>query len=147
MKGTGWSTCLDVTVGGEGIVSHAGLVLLRQLADQTGLTGGLSKALTSPRLLVHDRGQVVADLGVAIAGGAEVISDFAVLGAQRDLYGLVASVPTAWRTLDEIAVAGPRALSGSPRRSTPPGAGRGRASKPATALSPAFGSPTGSWRV
>ena len=112
MKGTGWSTCLDVTVGGEGIVSHAGLVLLRQLADRTGLTGGLSKALTSPRLLVHDRGQVVADLGVAIAGGAEVISDFAVLGAQRDLYGLVASVPTAWRTLDEIAVAGPRALSG-----------------------------------
>jgi hypothetical protein len=103
---------LDVTVGGEGIVSHAGLVLLRQLADRTGLTGGLSKALTSPRLLVHDRGQVVADLGVAIAGGAEVISDFAVLGAQRDLYGLVASVPTAWRTLDEIAVAGPRALSG-----------------------------------
>lgn len=112
MKGTGWSTCLDVTVGGEGIVSHAGLVLLRQLADRTGLTGGLSKVLASPRLLVHDRGRVVADLGVAIAGGAEVISDFAVFGGQRDLYGLVASVPTAWRTLDEIASAGSRALSG-----------------------------------
>jgi hypothetical protein len=35
-----------------------------------------------------------------------------VLGGQRELYGLVASVPTAWRTLDEIAAAGPRALSG-----------------------------------
>jgi hypothetical protein len=112
VKVTGWSTCLDVTAGGEGIVSQAGLVLLRQLADRTGLTGSLSKALASPRLLVHDRGRVVADFGVAIAGGAEVISDFAVLGGQRDLYGLVASVPTAWRTLDEIASAGSRALSG-----------------------------------
>lgn len=69
MKVTAWSKCLDVTAGGEGIMSHAGLVLLRQLADRTGLTGGLSKALASPRLLVHDRGRVAADLGVAIAGG------------------------------------------------------------------------------
>ncbi len=41
-----------------------------------------------------------------------MISDFAVLGGQRDLYGLVASVATVYRTLDEIAAAGPRALSG-----------------------------------
>jgi hypothetical protein len=41
-----------------------------------------------------------------------LISDFAVLGGQRDLYGPVASVPTAWRTLDEIAAAGSRALLG-----------------------------------
>jgi hypothetical protein len=46
---TAWSKCLDVAAGGEGIVSHAGLVLLRQLADGTGLTGGLSKALAGPR--------------------------------------------------------------------------------------------------
>jgi len=37
-------------------VSHAGLVLLRHLADKTGLTGGLSRALATPRFLVHDRG-------------------------------------------------------------------------------------------
>jgi hypothetical protein len=37
---TGWSKNLEVTAGGEGIVSHAGLALLRQLADKTGLTGG-----------------------------------------------------------------------------------------------------------
>jgi hypothetical protein len=47
-------------------------IVLRQLADGTGLSGGLSKALASPRLLVHDRGRVVADLGVVIAGGVEV---------------------------------------------------------------------------
>jgi hypothetical protein len=37
---TGWSKSLDVTADGAGIVSHAGLALLRQLADKTGLTGG-----------------------------------------------------------------------------------------------------------
>jgi hypothetical protein len=50
----------------------------RALADKTGLTGGLSKALASRRLLVHGRGRVLADLACAIADGAEVISDFRV---------------------------------------------------------------------
>jgi hypothetical protein len=36
-------------------VSHAGLVLLRHLADRTGLVGGLSAVLATPRMLVHDR--------------------------------------------------------------------------------------------
>jgi hypothetical protein len=54
-------------VAARGIVSHADLVLLRALADRTGLTAGLSKALASRRLLVHDRGRVLADLACAIA--------------------------------------------------------------------------------
>ena len=62
MNVTRWSKGLEVTAGGAGIVSHAGLVLLRQLADATGLSAGLSKALASRRLLVHDRGRVLADL-------------------------------------------------------------------------------------
>ena len=57
MNVTGWPGGLEVTGGGQGIVSHAGLVLLRALADRTGLTAGLSKALASRRLLVHDRGR------------------------------------------------------------------------------------------
>ena len=108
MNGTGWSRGLEVTGGGTGIVSHAGLVLLRQLADRTGLTAGLSRALPSP-LWGHDRGRVVSDLACAIADGARVISDFRVMGDQRELFGLVASVPTAWRSLKEIAGAGDRA--------------------------------------
>jgi hypothetical protein len=91
-------------------VSHAGLVLLRRLADKSGLTGGLSGALASERLLVHDRGRVLADLACAIADGSEVISDFRVLADQKELFGLVASVPTAWRTLSEIATGGPETL-------------------------------------
>jgi len=79
-----------------------GWALLRLLADNTGLTGGLSRALASPRLLIHDRGRVTADLACAIADDSEVISDFQVLTDQKELFGLVASVPTTWRTLDEI---------------------------------------------
>jgi hypothetical protein len=109
MQVTGWSRGLEVSGGGAGVVSHAGLVLLRHLADKAGLTGGLSRALASPRVLVHDRGRVLADLACAVADGARVISDFRVMGDQRELFGLVASVPTAWRTLAEIARAGTRA--------------------------------------
>jgi hypothetical protein len=39
VKGTGWLKGLEVASGGTGIVSHAGLALLRALADKTGLTG------------------------------------------------------------------------------------------------------------
>src|SRR6266571_4762145 len=106
---TGWSRGLEVSGGGEGVVSHAGLAVLRHLADKSGLTGGLSRALASSRLLVHDRGRVLADLACAIADGARVISDFRVMSDQAELFGLVASVPTAWRTLKEIALGGARA--------------------------------------
>ena len=109
MQTTGWSRGLEVSGGGQGVVSHAGLVLLRHLADKTGLTGGLSRALATPRFLVHDRGRVMADLACAVADGARVISDFRVMRDQRELFGLVASVPTAWRTLAEIARGGARA--------------------------------------
>lgn len=88
MKATGWLKGLQVTAGGTGIVSHAGVTLIRALADNAGLTAGLSKALASGRLLVHDRGRVMADLACAIADGAEVISDFRLIGDQEDLFGL-----------------------------------------------------------
>ena len=107
MNATGWSRGLEVTGGGTGVVSHAGLALLRQLADRTGLTSGLSAALPSP-LGGHDRGRVLADLACAIADGARVISDFRVMGDQRELFGPVASVPTAWRALKEMASRGDR---------------------------------------
>jgi len=111
VKATGWLKGLEVTAGGSGIVSHAGLALLRALADNIGLTGGLSGALASRRLLVHDRGRVLTDLACAIADGAEVISDFRVMADQDELFGLVASVPTCWRALSEIAAGGSRPLA------------------------------------
>jgi hypothetical protein len=105
---TAWSNGLEVTGGGTGIVSHAGLGLVRLLADKTGLTGALSKALWSGRVLVHDRGRVLADISCAIADGARAVSDFRVLSDQQEAFGKVASVPTAYRTLEEISKGGPR---------------------------------------
>jgi hypothetical protein len=107
VNATGWSRGLEVTGGGTGVVSHAGLALLRQLSDRTGLTSGLPAALPSP-LGGHDRGRVFAGLACAIADGARVISDFRVMGDQRELFGPVASVPTAWRALSEMASRGDR---------------------------------------
>jgi hypothetical protein len=48
MHATGWWRDLDITGGGRGGVLHAGLVLLRELADRTRMTAGLSAALPSP---------------------------------------------------------------------------------------------------
>jgi hypothetical protein len=132
VKATGWLTGLQVTADGTGIVSHAGVALVRALADNTGLTAGLSGALASRGLLIHDRGRVLADLACAIADGAEAIGDFRVIGDQGELSGLVASVPTAWRTLAEIAGGGERG-AGQDRRGGErcPAAGLGRGRGPA----------------
>src|SRR5260370_1945857 len=97
MQVTGWSRGLEVTGGGQGVVSHAGLVLLRHLADKTGLAGGLSRALATPRFLVHDRGRVMADLAGAVADGARGISHFRGMPHHPDLFGRVPPVPPACR--------------------------------------------------
>ena len=108
MNVTAWSNGLEVTGDGTGIVSHAGLGLVRRLSDKTGLTRGLSQALFSGRVLGHDRGRVLADIACAIADGARAVSDFRVLADQEEAFGQVASVPTAYRTLEEITRGGTR---------------------------------------
>jgi hypothetical protein len=100
---TAWSRDLSVEVGGHGVVSHTGSAALRLLADRTGLTGALSKALRRRGFTpVHDRGRVLADTAVLIADGGRVMSDLAILRDQHELFGSVASDPTLWRALDEI---------------------------------------------
>jgi len=53
VKTTDWHRGLRVTADGTGVVSHAGVALVRALADNCGLTAGLSRALASDRVLVH----------------------------------------------------------------------------------------------
>lgn len=98
---------LRVTTGDTRTVSHAGTRLVADLADAVGLTEALSLAMapTKKRRRGHDRGQVLVDLAVMIADGGEAISDLAVLRNQPDLFGEVASTPTAWRTLEAIDAA------------------------------------------
>jgi hypothetical protein len=98
-----WSDDLSVEVGGHGVVSHAGSAVLRLLADNTGLTGAISKALRRRGFdPVHDRGRVLTDIAVCIADGGRVLADLAAIRDQGELYGSVASDPTLWRALDEI---------------------------------------------
>jgi len=100
---TGWSRDLSVDTGGRDVINHAGAAVLRLLADRTGLTTGLSRALARRGFVpVHDRGRVLADTAVLIADGGRVLSDLAALRDQGELYGPIASDPTLWRTLDEI---------------------------------------------
>src|SRR6266536_4373947 len=95
---------VKVSADGRGVVSHAGTVLLRELATETGLAGAVSAALldTYRGIPRHMPGQVFADLAVAIADGADAVSGIGVLRDRQALFGPVASMPTAWRLLDRI---------------------------------------------
>jgi len=95
-----------VTGDGAGVVAPAGSVALRLLADRTGLTGELSKAMARRSFRpVHDRGQVLVDVAVMLADGGEAIADIDVLRHQSAVFGDVASPPTVWRALDEVTPA------------------------------------------
>jgi hypothetical protein len=98
---------VKVTADGEGVVSHAGAELLRELAGFTGLIQGWDRALigTYAAIPIHFPGTVLADLAVAIADGADSISDLAAFRDQPGLFGPVASTPTAWRVLDRVSEA------------------------------------------
>jgi hypothetical protein len=103
VKRTTWSSGLSVTADGVGVVAHAGSVATRLLADRTGLTGELSKAMVRRSFVpVHDRGRVLVDVAVMLADGGEAIADIEVLRHQAGVLGPVASPPTVWRTLDEV---------------------------------------------
>jgi len=104
VKATSWSSGLVVSGDGVGVVAHAGSIALRLLADRTGLTGELSKAMARRRFVpVHDRGRVLADVAVMLADGGEAIGDIEVLRHQAGVLGPVASAPTVWRSLDEVS--------------------------------------------
>ena len=104
MKNSKHRPRVKMTGGGTGLVNHAGARLFCDLADRLGLTAGLSRAMapTKQRQRGHERGKVLVDLAVSIADGATTISDLAVLRNQPELFGDVASHPTAWRTLEAI---------------------------------------------
>jgi hypothetical protein len=51
---------------------------------------------------LHAPGQVLSDLAVAVADGADAVSGIAVLTDRQEVFGQVASMPTAWRVLDRV---------------------------------------------
>lgn len=104
MKRNGSVRGLKVSEDGQGVVSHAGLGMLRELTEDTDLVAALNAALadTYRGPWVHAPGGVLSDLAVAVADGADAITGIAVLGDREKAFGAVASMPTAWRALDRI---------------------------------------------
>jgi len=90
--------------GDRQVVSQVGLHLLGDLADRTGLTSAYSAAMpwTGERAPGQDRGRLLAQLAVMLAGGGECVSDLAALRDQPALFGEVASSSTTWRALHGI---------------------------------------------
>jgi len=101
-----------VSADGTGVVSQAGAVLLVQALRVTGLDRGLREALgrwRAPRA-VHDPGTIIAGLAMAVALGGDCLADIAVLRAQPELSGPVASDPVVSRLVTALAEDAPRAV-------------------------------------
>ena len=99
--------------GGRGVVSQAGAVLLVETVRKVGLDTAISAALApwrKPRT-VHDPGKVLLDIALATALGGDCLADVAMLRAEPDVFGPVASGPTVSRLIDALATAGPKALT------------------------------------
>jgi Transposase DDE domain group 1 len=101
VQATNSSSRVEVTTDGAGVVGHAGAALLRELADRLGLTKALGWHRAGGRRR-HLEGAVLRDLAVMLADGGDCLSDLAVLRDQPELFGPVASTPTAWRVVERI---------------------------------------------
>jgi hypothetical protein len=98
------TTKLKVEMGGEGVVAHVGLHALGRFADRLGLADLLSARIPimSERLPVHDRGKVLVQAMLMMAGGGEACSDIEKLRVQPVLFGEVPSDSTLYRTFFEL---------------------------------------------
>ena len=81
VNGTRAARRVKVTGDGKGMASHAGSLLLAELADRVGLTAELSTAMahTRRRRSAHDPGVVLAQLAVMLADGGDCLSDLAAI--------------------------------------------------------------------
>jgi len=104
---------LRVVAGSESLISSAGGALLIETAAAVGLDQALSEGLRPwrGRRAVHDPGKVLVDLAVAVALGGDCLADVAVVRAQPDLFGDVASDPTVSRLVAVLAIDAPAALA------------------------------------
>lgn len=104
MKGSVAVSRVKVSADGHGVVSHAGVGMLRELADLAGLSSQVTAALadTYNGPWIHAPGDVFADLAAAVADGADCVDGVGQLFADREqVFGRVASTTTLWRCVDE----------------------------------------------
>lgn len=86
-------------------VAQAGGVLLARTALVSGLAGALRAALALWRkpFARHEPAKVLLDLAISLALGGDACRDVALLRAEPDLYGSVASDATISRTIATLA--------------------------------------------
>lgn len=96
-----------VEAGGDGVVAHVGLHALGAFADRLGVGEALSARVppTGERRPVHDRGKVLAQAMLMLAGGGEACADIEALRAQERLFGAVPSDSTLYRTFRQVTPA------------------------------------------
>jgi|GEM_PF-1131662 len=92
-----------VEPAGEGVVSHVGLHALGSLADQLRLGERLSARIptTGKHLPLHDRGKVLVQGMLMLAGGGESCADIEHLRVEESLFGEVPSDSTLYRTFTD----------------------------------------------
>ena len=75
MKNIAVAPRVKVSADGHGVVSHAGMGMLREVADLTGLSAQVTAVLadTYKGPWVYAPGEVFADLAAAVAAGADCI--------------------------------------------------------------------------
>lgn len=94
---------LRVEAGRESLISSTGAALLMQTAQVSGVVMSLSEHVRwRAARSVHDPGKALLDLAVMIALGGDCLADVALVRAQPDLFGAVASDPTISRLIDAL---------------------------------------------
>ena len=90
---------IAVSADRTGLVSHAGGLLSLQTPRVTGVETVPSAQLQRwrPARAVHDPGKVITDLALTLALGGDCLADIAMLRAQPEVFGPVASDPTVPR--------------------------------------------------
>lgn len=85
MKSGAVAPRVKVLADGDGVESHVGMGMLRELADQTGLSAQVTAALADSCRgpWVHAQGAVFADLAAAVADGADCIDRIGQLCQDR----------------------------------------------------------------
>ena len=102
---------VKVEAGDRQVVAHVGLHALGAFADRLGFGEHLSERIgwAGERAPVHDRGTVLTQAMLMLAGGGESVADIEHLRTQDRLFGSVPSDTTLRRTIlaiDPVTLAG-----------------------------------------
>jgi hypothetical protein len=96
---------LVLDAGRESLISSSGGLLLQRTIRLAGLDRSLSAGLARwrGRRAAHDPAKVVLDLATTVALGGDCAADLAVVRAQREVFGPVASDATVSRLIGALA--------------------------------------------